>query len=304
MKQKIKNNLLLSFIYFIFVIVVLSSTTNLYAVEEKQFEDSITQKTELVTDLANESVSLEHEGGEGEGHGSHFAEAGKFELGEDPTIWILLILLIVALGIGLERWIYLLRNKGNNATLLDTIIEGLSKDSKSRAIAPIIEKIQATNKSVESRVAIKALEGWRYGVKAMTEFSQAGLEAERRKLDKGLVVLSTLGNNTPFIGLLGTVLGIMKAFRSLALEGDAGPAVVMKGISEALVATAFGLGVAIPCVILFNLFNKLVKNKLSNAHEIINIIFGIRTAFETKGQEGVQRYAVETYHIDALEDND
>ncbi|MCE9500034.1 MAG: MotA/TolQ/ExbB proton channel family protein [Leptospira sp.] len=59
----------------------------------------------------------------------------------------------------------------------------------------------------------------------MKEYSDASLKAERRFLEKRLVVLSTLGNNTPFIGLLGTVLGIMKAFRDLAAMGDSGPAV-------------------------------------------------------------------------------
>ena len=291
--KNMKNNFVLLFSFTILLFLISNAYGNEPKLSSSEETTPIENNEATNIDDTNSQPLEDHESE------SHFAEAGKFEIGEDPTIWILLFLLIVALGIGLERCIYLLRNKGNNAVLLDTIIEGLSKDSKGRAIAPIIKNIQAnTRNSIESRIAIKALEGWRYGVKAMTEFSEAGMESERRKLSKGLVILSTLGNNTPFIGLLGTVLGIMKAFRSLALEGDAGPAVVMEGISEALVATAFGLGVAIPCVILFNIFNKLVKNKLSNANEIINIIFGIRTAFETKGQEGVQRYAVDSHLVE------
>jgi biopolymer transport protein ExbB len=144
---------------------------------------------------------------------------------------------------------------------------------------------------MEGRVAAKTLEGWNFGEKSMREFADSALEAERRKLDKRLVVLSTLGNNTPFIGLLGTVLGIMKAFRDLAMAGDAGPAVVMKGISEALIATAFGLGVAVPCVIAFNIFSKMAKGKVSNAQEIVDMLTGIRAAFETKGLPGVVDYA-------------
>jgi len=151
--------------------------------------------------------------------------------------------------------------------------------------------INEDNYGMEGRVAAKTLQGWTYGARAMEEFSKAAIEAEQRLLDKRLVVLSTLGNNTPFIGLLGTVLGIMKAFRDLAMIGDAGPAVVMKGISEALIATAFGLGVAVPCVISFNFFSKRVKAKLSNAEEIVKILAGIRSAFERKGQEGIQDFA-------------
>jgi biopolymer transport protein ExbB/TolQ len=74
------------------------------------------------------------------------------------------------------------------------------------------------------------------------------------------------------------VLGIMKAFRDLAGAADAGPQVVMKGISEALVATAMGLGVAIPCVMLFNYFTSVIKRKMSNSEEVVNIIVALRRA--------------------------
>jgi len=82
---------------------------------------------------------------------------------------------------------------------------------------------------------------------------------ERLKLERYLGVLGTLGNIAPFIGLFGTVVGIIKAFRDLALSGGGGPAVVAKGIAEALVATAGGLLVAIPAVIIYNYFMRKVK---------------------------------------------
>ena len=72
-------------------------------------------------------------------------------------------------------------------------------------------------------------------------------------------VLGTLGNISPFIGLFGTVVGIIKAFRDLALAGTGGPAVVARGIAEALVSTAAGLLVAIPAVIIYNYFTRRVK---------------------------------------------
>ncbi len=68
-----------------------------------------------------------------------------------------------------------------------------------------------------------------------------------------------MGNIAPFIGLFGTVVGIIKAFRDLALSGTGGPTVVARGIAEALVATAAGLAVAIPAVIIFNYFTRRVK---------------------------------------------
>ncbi|ACO02964.1 MAG TPA: flagellar motor protein MotA [Persephonella sp.] len=81
-------------------------------------------------------------------------------------------------------------------------------------------------------------------------------------LEKRLGILATFGNNAPFIGLFGTVLGIIKAFHDLGTSTEFGVRVVMQGISEALVATAMGLFVAIPAVIAYNYFVRKVKTIL------------------------------------------
>ncbi len=81
-------------------------------------------------------------------------------------------------------------------------------------------------------------------------------------LEKRLGILATFGNNAPFIGLFGTVLGIIEAFHALSVSNEFGIRVVMRGISEALVATALGLFVAIPSVMAYNYFVKRVKKIL------------------------------------------
>lgn len=81
-------------------------------------------------------------------------------------------------------------------------------------------------------------------------------------LEKRLGILATFGNNAPFIGLFGTVLGIIQAFHDLGRASEFGVRVVMAGISEALVATALGLFVAIPSVIAYNYFVRRVKKIL------------------------------------------
>ena len=79
--------------------------------------------------------------------------------------------------------------------------------------------------------------------------------------------LATVGSNAPFIGLLGTVFGIMKAFNDLGVsQGDA--ASVMVGIAEALVATAVGLFVAIPAVVAYNIYQKQVKQVMQNLETV------------------------------------
>jgi len=82
---------------------------------------------------------------------------------------------------------------------------------------------------------------------------------QNKRLERSLSFLATTGNTTPFIGLFGTVWGIMESFRGIGLKGSANLAVVAPGISEALIATAAGLAAAIPAVVAFNYFNQRVS---------------------------------------------
>ena len=91
-------------------------------------------------------------------------------------------------------------------------------------------------------------------------------------MEKRLLILGTLGNNAPFVGLFGTVLGVIRAFHDLAQNATAGPEVVMAGLSEALIATAVGLFVAIPCVISYNYFKKQVEDLLSTTETLSRLI--------------------------------
>ena len=124
----------------------------------------------------------------------------------------------------------------------------------------------------ESQVALEGLNLRNRDPHVAETTMEGTIVSHRYKLDRGLVILGTLGNNAPFIGLFGTVIGIIKAFHDLSLNPDGGPSVVMSGISEALVATAVGLLVAIPAVIAFNGFNRVVKRRLANAQAIQKLV--------------------------------
>lgn len=93
------------------------------------------------------------------------------------------------------------------------------------------------------------------------------LVAKRTQIEKGLTVLATLGSNAPFIGLFGTVLGIIQAFGALGAQ-QSNASSVMVGISEALVATAVGLFVAIPAVIAFNFFSRRLRVLITNCETL------------------------------------
>jgi len=204
---------------------------------------------------------------------STLSEAGRWHFGSDPTVWVMIFIFNLALFVVLERVYVLRKERGDGAGLVQYLSEALYRGDAADKVAAAADDKKY---GLEGRIAAVSLKGWEKGEHAMKEYAETALIAERRKLEKRLVILSTLGNNTPFIGLLGTVLGIMKAFRDLAEMGDSGPAVVMRGISEALIATAMGLAVAIPVVIAYNALSRTVQDKLSQAEEVCTLIRAIR----------------------------
>src|SRR5262249_16978265 len=127
-------------------------------------------------------------------------------------------------------------------------------------------------KGIEAQVALEGLTHLGSGADAAAEAMNSMRTRERLQLERNLAILGTLGNNAPFIGLFGTVLGIIKAFHDLSMNQGGGAGVVMSGISEALVATAIGLLVAIPAVIAFNYFQRRVRTRLAGADELAHRI--------------------------------
>lgn len=188
-------------------------------------------------------------------------------LGSEWVLWLLLALSVTSLGVIVERLIYYARIR------LDFV--NFSREVTRRLIDNDIDGIKgvcSTSQSIESQTILKGLEYKDRGVDAMDQSMTGFLFGEKQKLDHGLVILGTLGSNAPFIGLFGTVIGIIQAFSDLANNPAGGPSVVMAGISEALIATAVGLIVAIPAVIAFNGFQRIVRRKLSNAEAMKGLV--------------------------------
>jgi biopolymer transport protein ExbB/TolQ len=113
-----------------------------------------------------------------------------------------------------------------------------------------------------------ALDTGSRGSESVDRAVRSYLTLERTSLERGLTALATLGSNAPFIGLFGTVLGIIQAFGALASSSSGGTTSVMTGISEALVATAVGLFVAIPAVIAYNIFSRKLRLVLAECDSL------------------------------------
>ena len=171
--------------------------------------------------------------------------------------WILYLLIlasILSLAVMLQKAVFFYKNRTSWDDFLEMITAFINKGDLEAAI----EYTQRIN-SPAARVILAGLINVDKGPAAVEEILLGKRISEKFKMESRLVVLGTLGNNAPFIGLFGTVLGIIKAFHDLAMASNPNPSVVMAGVSEALVATAVGLLVAIPAVIAYNFFQRKVK---------------------------------------------
>ncbi len=188
-------------------------------------------------------------------------------IGDVWVIYLLIAASLLSLAVMVERWMVFSRNRGDVTVLMDGLGERLEKKDIKGAL-----EFTRGFPNVEGRVAVAGLEHFSKGAASVEEAMSARIIRERKHLGKKLIILSTLGNNAPFIGLFGTVLGIIKAFNDLAVSGSSGVSVVMAGISSALIATAFGIAVAVPAVIANNYFRNRLNEVRSNAEEVSKML--------------------------------
>ena len=196
-------------------------------------------------------------------------------LGAEWVLWLLVVLSVVSVYVMIERALFFRSVAGDDARIRRGLFDALGDGD--------IEGAKAKIKGAEgpgARMVREMLTSARQGAQAISARMKAVLPEERIRLGKNLAFLGTLGANAPFIGLFGTVLGIIQAFKEL---GDTGvqtgetSKVVMAGISEALVATAVGLLVAIPAVVAYNIFQRRVKKLLGEAESLANTAFALMT---------------------------
>jgi len=187
--------------------------------------------------------------------------------GSDWVLWLLVFLSILSVTVMVERAIVM----AGRAPKLQEIGERLLKLLAAGDIKGVRELL-GEPRSPEVRVALVGLGELSHGRTAAAEAMASARSHERLAMEKHLGILGTLGNNCPFIGLFGTVLGIIKAFADLSHNQTGGAAVVMAGIAEALVATAVGLMVAIPAVVAYNVLQGRVRRTLGRVDAMAHLI--------------------------------
>lgn len=189
-------------------------------------------------------------------------------LGAEWVLWLLVGLSVLCVGVAVERTIYSIMNKSPSAAFQGAL-EGFLQGGEAGQLHASLKDMGG----VQARVISTGVEaGLRGGPAAAEEAITGAMTFERLKMERGLIILGTVGSNAPFIGLFGTVLGIIRAFKDLSLENAEAAGSVMAGISEALVATAVGLLVAIPAVVLYNWFQRRNKETLGQLQSLGHLV--------------------------------
>lgn len=211
--------------------------------------------------------------------------------GAEWVMWVLILLSVLSIGVMIERARYF-------RTLRDDL-GALGKQLTTRLRGDDLEGARGLLRASPSPAALVALAGLEHnddGPEARERAMHSELARVRPVLERNLAFLGTVGNNAPFIGLLGTVIGIIQSFDALKAPtgrtaaaaqaaAQAATSRVMGTIAEALVATAVGLLVAIPAVAAFNYFQRIVKQQLATTETLTQLVLSHSFAMADKKHE-------------------
>lgn len=191
--------------------------------------------------------------------------AGIVNLGTEWILWLLVTLSLVGLAIIVERMIYFLGSRGDMKVITHEVKTLMGKQRFQELRLRL-----ADWRSPAALVAAAALDG--NDVEESSELMLGAAEQARLDMERFLAFLSTVGSNAPFVGLLGTVIGIVKAFQELDHSGGALTDGLMSDIGEALIATAVGLLVALPAIAAFNIFRRVIQARMAETEVMRHLV--------------------------------
>ena len=183
------------------------------------------------------------------------------------VLWLLLTLSFLSVAVMVERWFFYRRRKINFEAVKDEFTKALDKGDFDAAA-----KLLAKHDAMETNVTLAGLRGYDKGPESVDELLAGALSRAKGEYERRLSILATLASNSPYIGLFGTVLGIVHSFKEMSKDITNASAGVMSGIAEALIATAVGLLVAIPAVVAYNVFKGMVKDAVTNTDGLTRVL--------------------------------
>ncbi|MCA9642638.1 MAG: MotA/TolQ/ExbB proton channel family protein [Myxococcales bacterium] len=187
-------------------------------------------------------------------------------LGASWVLWLLVVLSLVALAVVIERAVFFSSSRDDVDKLRAEVLKRLKGGEVKLALGRLEES--PCPEAGILRAGLASGQRQELEREAVSERVAAEAERSRLALEKNLAFLGTVGSNAPFVGLLGTVIGIIRAFHELDASAGKLSSGLMAEIGEALVATAAGLLVALPAIAFFNLFQRLIRARLGRAEAL------------------------------------
>jgi len=199
------------------------------------------------------------------------------QLGANWVLWLLIALSVISVGVMIDRALWLRRRDTDTERFVRELKGAFERGELDR-----LETKYTDDAAIAVQVGLRGIAARAQGAEAAAEAMHSERVRWRRTADKNLIVLGTLGNNVPFLGLFGTVLGVINAFQHLAIKAADAEKETLSNIAEALTATAIGLLVAIPAVVAFNFFSRRVRVIMGGAdevaHSVLSLIHGAERA--------------------------
>jgi biopolymer transport protein ExbB len=200
--------------------------------------------------------------------------------------WVLYLLLglsLASVAVMIERWVFYRRHRVD-AEALRTTLAALLAEGDFHGSARALQGRDA----LETNIVLAGLKAYELGPESAEDLIIGALGKEKARYEKRLDFLATLASNAPYVGLFGTVLGIVRSFRDLSANMADASSAVMAGIAESLIATAVGLLVAIPAVVAFNAFKGRVKRSVTDGQMLSRLLLS-----QLKAADPVVRQAAE-----------
>jgi len=191
-------------------------------------------------------------------------------LGATWVLWLLVVLSVLSVGVMIDRALWLRRRDTDTERFVRELKGAFERGEIDRLVTKYMD-----DPAIPIQVGLRGLAVRDKGAESVAEAMHGERARWRTAADKHLIVLGTLGNNVPFVGLFGTVLGVINAFHHIATKAANAEQETLANIAEALSATAIGLLVAIPAVIAFNFFSRKVRVMMGGADEIAHAVLSL-----------------------------
>src|SRR4051812_43402187 len=196
------------------------------------------------------------------------------------VLYLLLALSLISVAVMVERWFFY-RLHRVDAGRLRVDLTRLLEAGDFHGAAKLLQQ----RDTLQTNIVLAGVRVYEKGPESVEDLIAGALGQEKQRYERRLNFLATLASNAPYVGLFGTVLGIVRSFRDLAANMADASSAVMAGIAESLIATAVGLLVAIPAVVAFNVFKAKVKDAVVDGQMLSRVLLAQLKAVEPASRE-------------------